>query len=239
MNAEDIKNVTDEELDIIVAEAEAKEATQEPDAHQVLMDKAYADERKRANASADDSWCYNRMIREGTELERLAVVLGNLNYQVENGGFNQWIDNGYCTGISDAKEALEAIDTETCRKIIPMLEEVEKYLDDSVIDGTMESRGCGGHYFDDEKCDTRTDTCYECGGSGEIENPNFDWDDEECEEEQMIECSDCDGEGETEGEVDYPDFSGDYRCSNLDSAFYEINTQFLEDIKEYIVKKQN
>jgi hypothetical protein len=29
--------------------------------------------------------------------ERVAVFLGNLNYQVENGGFSQWLDNGYAT----------------------------------------------------------------------------------------------------------------------------------------------
>lgn len=28
-------------------------------------------------------------------LERRAVALGNLNYQVENGGFTQWVFNGY------------------------------------------------------------------------------------------------------------------------------------------------
>lgn len=29
--------------------------------------------------------------------ERIAVFCGNLNYQVENGGFSQWLDNGYAT----------------------------------------------------------------------------------------------------------------------------------------------
>lgn len=29
--------------------------------------------------------------------ERFAVMVGNLNYQVENGGFFQWWDNGYAT----------------------------------------------------------------------------------------------------------------------------------------------
>jgi len=242
MNTEDIKNATDEELDIMVAEAEAKEAAQEPDVHQLLMDKAYNDERARVDASTNgnESWSYNRMINEATELEQLAVVLGNLNYQVENGGFNQWVDNGYCTSYPIIEEALTALNTETSKKVYDMLTEVGEYLDDSVLDGTMKSNGCGGWYFDDEKCGRETDTCYGCGGSGEIDNPDFDWDDSDnCTEDEMLTCDDCEGTGEVEGDVDYPNFSGDYRCNDLDNAFYDINDQFLKDIKEYIIKKQN
>ena len=229
MTEEQIINATDEEIELAIKAEEA----QEIDIHQKLMDKAYADERTRANKD-NNSWSYNRMVREASDLERLAVVLGNLNYQVENGGFNQWVDNGYCTHISDVKECLELIDTETTNKILPMIEKVEEFLLDEVISGSVESRGCGGWYFDDEKWGHNTDTCYECGGSGEIDNPDYDWDDEDCEEDTMIECCDCNGEGEVEGEVDYPNFNGEHRCGDLNSQFYDINKQFLEDIKEYL-----
>lgn len=30
-----------------------------------------------------------------TPIERRVVIMGNLNYKVTNGGFSQWIDNGY------------------------------------------------------------------------------------------------------------------------------------------------
>jgi hypothetical protein len=211
---------------------------EEKDLHQLLMDKAYNDERKRTDADPESTWSYNRMVREASDLERMAVVLGNLNYQVENGGFNQWVDNGYCTHISDVKECLELIDTETTRKILPMVETVEEFLLDEVISGSVESRGCGGWYFDDEKCGRDMESCYDCGGSGEIENPDYDDEDEDCDEEQMIECSDCCGEGEVEGDVDYPNFNGEHRCGDLNSEFYSINTQFLEDIKTYIKTHQ-
>jgi hypothetical protein len=225
MNNEQVINTTDEEI---------KEAIQEEqDIHQLLMDKAYADERTRANTDGNN-WSYNRMLSEATDIERLAVVLGNLNYQVENGGFNQWVDNGYCTAYPDVEEALTAINTETSKKVYDMLIEVGKYLDDSVLDGSTHSQGCGGWYFDDEKCGRDTDTCYECGGSGEIENPDYDWDDEDCDEEQMHTCSECDGDGEVDSDVDYPDFNGDYRCSDLNTKFYAINTQLMEDIKVYL-----
>lgn len=42
-----------------------------------------------------EDWNYDRMVRECSAHERAAVLLGNLNYQVCNGGFCQWIDNGY------------------------------------------------------------------------------------------------------------------------------------------------
>lgn len=60
-----------------------------------------------------------------------AVVLGNWNYQIFNGGHSQWDDNGYSAGapnvaqlltgavalrIADAKEALDIVETFMARK---------------------------------------------------------------------------------------------------------------------------
>lgn len=60
------------------------------DVHQGLMDKAY------------DRWngewkgCgYDEFVNRLDHIERLAVLTGNFNYQVENGGFSQWFGNGY------------------------------------------------------------------------------------------------------------------------------------------------
>jgi len=45
-----------------------------------------------------------------TEAERSACVLGKLNQQVENGGFKQWLENGYALASVDwLQELLEAI----------------------------------------------------------------------------------------------------------------------------------
>ena len=40
-------------------------------------------------------WSQARFLDSLTMVQRRAVVLGNLNYQVNNGGFLQWLDNGY------------------------------------------------------------------------------------------------------------------------------------------------
>lgn len=209
---------------------------EEFDVHQKLMDKAYDDERNRAD-NTNTNWSYNRMLSECNGLERLAVTLGNLNYQVENGGFNQWVDNGYCTGISDAKEALNKLGTETAKQVHLMLEKVEKYLRDEVVSGEAESRGCGGDYYDDDKCGYDSYTCYGCGGSGEVDNPDYDPDDEDCTEDEMIECCECFGSGEVEEEAECPNFNN-LDGEDLNSHFYKINEQLLKDITAYINEHQ-
>lgn len=55
--------------------------------HKKLMDKAYN--------KFQDGWSLREFYINIDGLERRAVALGNLNYQVGNGGFTQWMDNGY------------------------------------------------------------------------------------------------------------------------------------------------
>ena len=62
---------------------------------QALMDDAY-DRWQRINAeNPNNPWTFEDMLDNCSELERHAVALGKLNQQVENGGFIQWVDNGY------------------------------------------------------------------------------------------------------------------------------------------------
>lgn len=61
----------------------------EIDQHQILMNAAY--DLWKKNTDWDKDAFFDRLDYP----MRLAVALGNLNYQVENGGFGQWHDNGY------------------------------------------------------------------------------------------------------------------------------------------------
>ena len=88
------------------------------DLHQTLMHKAY----KRWNDKEVES--HKEMRATSTVAELTAVVLGNLNYQVENGGFKQWVSNGYCTAYQSVIEALTNIDTKASLKVKAMVEEV-------------------------------------------------------------------------------------------------------------------
>lgn len=67
--------------------------------HQKLMDEAYELWEKYDIHSKKDF--LNKVNEKLGELHFYAVITGNLNYQVENGGFIQWIDNGYSHIIED------------------------------------------------------------------------------------------------------------------------------------------
>ncbi len=63
---------------------------------QTVMDGAY-------NAyKANPEWSLDQFYFNLAPIERRAVALGNLNYQVNNGGFMQWIDNGYAEASRSA-----------------------------------------------------------------------------------------------------------------------------------------
>jgi len=93
-------------------------------AHQWLMNRAY------------DTWepeeDYTEFLERLDTLHRDAVVLGNLNYQVENGGWMQWYLNGYIDGLSYIHDALDRFEkfsekaSDLASKLRDMLEEVEE-----------------------------------------------------------------------------------------------------------------
>jgi hypothetical protein len=72
---------------------------------QGLMDEAYA------TWQADNSKSYDDFIFDLPPIQRMAVLIGNLNYQVENGGFRQWIGNGYSDHAKDVRRVLDRIGT--------------------------------------------------------------------------------------------------------------------------------
>lgn len=66
--------------------------------HQEIMDKAYV---KFGNVG------YAEFVDSLDEKEGLAVLAGNLNYQVGNGGFYQWYSNEYNLGLNRLVDLLE------------------------------------------------------------------------------------------------------------------------------------
>jgi len=59
---------------------------------QGLMDRAYAKWQKGGELEGLDKAAFFKALPYA---EKLAVAFGNFNYQVCNGGFRQWSDNGY------------------------------------------------------------------------------------------------------------------------------------------------
>jgi hypothetical protein len=88
--------------------------------HQRLMDEAYS------LWESNPKWSKIQLALNVSPMHRAAVVLGNLNYQVENGGFSQWLYNGYGEGC--LKELLlhhlTDVGTEGAKRVAGMVREV-------------------------------------------------------------------------------------------------------------------
>lgn len=135
---------------------------------QEIMNNAYA-RWVDDNMSKYDFW--NQL----THIEKVAVFTGNLNYQVENGGFMQWIDNGYSECYVELINILENhIKTETSIKVGDM---VSKAIDRNQYDNydcDLCSYGCDcePEIYEDEDGNKYEE--YDCGCECECSQANYD-----------------------------------------------------------------
>jgi len=100
---------------------------------QALMDDVYAEWQKEEN-KGKGKWD----VLEGfSEAHQIAVVFGNFNYQVENGGIEQWIYNGYFH--DDAEKLTEHLEIgaktdERCRTILDRIYKLDQYAQETDCD---------------------------------------------------------------------------------------------------------
>lgn len=120
-----------------------------------------------------------------SEYHRIAVCLGNMNYQVENGGFSQWIFNGYA--LEDVEIIYNFIESallhdkyknnDDLKSLLKMLDvyhqDVKSFKDCDYIWVTCEECGGQGYYDDCEDDDDENCKCYSCNGEGEIRSKHF------------------------------------------------------------------
>ena len=78
---------------------------------------------------------YSEFIKALPKAEKDAVVLEDLLAQVANGGFWQWIINGYCVSIADVIEVLKLIRQPASNKLLLMLVQVQPYLQNNAEKG--------------------------------------------------------------------------------------------------------
>jgi len=83
---------------------------------QGLVDKAYEKWR-------ESEMSYPGFIESLDRRHQGAVVIGNLNGQVCNGGFEQWYENGYVDVVSHVRWFLGAIDTDASKEALRLLRE--------------------------------------------------------------------------------------------------------------------
>jgi hypothetical protein len=104
---------------------------------------------------------------------QIAVVFGNFNFQVENGGLDQWISNGYFR--DDAEKLIEYLETSAeldnrCRTILDRIYKLDQYAQETECDqygnysGSSDEGGESGFIGDLINCDTFDTWYYEhCG----------------------------------------------------------------------------
>lgn len=173
------------------------------------------------------------------DVNKVIFLVGKMNSQVENGGFMQYFDNGYAIGVVGAFQNHEHNYNEhglfAHDYLLGELKNITNSLPDSlpatikVIELMEEFKSA--IEFDDEQ--VTFETCPECGGIGEIDEGDL------LEGEEDIQpCPECDGDGDIEIMNDnYGHISEDTvnRWSALDSEYYEINDQFLQEIQQHYI----
>ncbi len=73
----------------------------------------------------NEGWSYQQFIESLSGCTRAAVLIGNLNYQVENGGFDQWITNNYSIFSGHIIKYLKEIGTKSAKAVAEILRDVE------------------------------------------------------------------------------------------------------------------
>ena len=100
---------------------------------QALMDEVYAGWQKEEN-KGKSKW---DVLGTYSEAHQIAVVFGNFNYQVENGGLEQWVYNGYFH--DDADKLIEYLETgaeldERCRNLLDRVYKLDQYANETECD---------------------------------------------------------------------------------------------------------
>ena len=210
---------------------------------QTILDLGYAEWQNEKN---EDVNSYTEMIEwmrnKYGNFAVLAILLGKFNQQVCNGGHMQYYDNGYASrddigarhsgfGHSHGEQIdlhLEIVElmkefgldtkSKLSKSVFDIINRFEVHLDEDV-------------YIDED--------CYKCGGMSYVDNPDFDYDDEDSDEDETIECELCDGSGIDE--VENPEYGHPYNTSDwnsLDTEYYNIcdkwETYFENFVKEMV-----
>lgn len=215
--------------------------------HQFLMDLAYNEN--------NDNFDYNDLLKNAEEkygsIVKFAVLFGNYNYQVENGGHQQYYDNGYSDEISHGffnkhhgrqgnfdtmisffkqlsveKDITESFKNLLVNKLLPFFNGISFEIDDVEYEDVQcyECNGSGEIYTNCDKCD----------GSGEIDDEECDF----CNGSGEIEecCDECNGSGRIE---EFNDNCG-YLLRDFneeDDVYYDMNEKLLKEFDNYLKLK--
>lgn len=192
-------------------------------AWQYLMDDAYSKWREEKTS-------YQDFIESLEKPSLRSVILGNMNNQVQNGGFSQWVANDYYNPNTKPyieETMAEMPDTPSVINVRSMLNKLEEALEefsytdniwgaDWKYDGNYEDwmRDCPNLITEDD-FEVDEDGSFYCTEDSKRENP--------CQPEDCEYCKY--GPNDFEKEINYLD---------IDHKYYSQNDCFEDDVANYI-----
>jgi len=138
----------------------------------------------------------------------LAVLAGFHNYQVENGGYAQYFDNGYASGYSSGAFGNHGDDLEMHHYLMELVKKHSKEIG-SIAKSVLKNMASMDVYVED---------CEDCGGSG-VDG----YEDEETGEYEESGCYSCNGSGE----------SNYYVATGDDKGYYRISKQWKKALDDF------
>jgi hypothetical protein len=186
--------------------------------HQDLMNEAYNWWQNEGKGASSEDFLIH--CKEMSQKHLDAVVSGNLNYQVCNGGFPQWVDNGYAVSAWEhVEDLLIRLGTKNAKSILNMINAFKEY-----IDFDQESRGWCNYWIEEEERE-----CSWCD-NGVVEGLY----DEETGDYEQDDCEHCGGSGYEEK----PDISEGYSSSDSYSGdFWKISDAFEKEMEDFLNDK--
>lgn len=143
--------------------------------------------------------------------QREAVMLGNMNYQVENGGWEQWVDNGYCIHAHDLMDVLENIGTENAKTTITMIRDIVPFIDFNIRTKAWSAN----RWICEENIEIVETDCPDCSGDDSS-------------------CRICEGKGYIEEEETEEYCEGHDIARNNDKKYYKLNHDLMDEIENYL-----
>jgi len=148
-----------------------------------------------------------------------SVIMGNLNYQVENGGIHQYTFNNYWRAgayfVPILRDFAHEHEDKLPKDIVEFIDFIYKKYFNRLKDEFEES------YFEI--------TCDECGGSGTI----YDFDEDEDDYVDYV-CCQCGGDGYIQGDAHQFLEDRGYDFDEFDKTYYNWKPEPLEIFDEFI-----
>lgn len=99
---------------------------------------------EEANALDNNTLTYEELLHQLNTKQREALLLANLNYQIQNGGIQQWVENGYATAFPTLQITLNNIGTPLAQEVTTRL---ETFVEAHVDQGQRKKRGFLHNYW--------------------------------------------------------------------------------------------